>query len=89
MGQRRGIRQLDAHWQGHRVDTQFYFSPLEKPRRVMNLCVAQVAAPIYRVKTISIREPTVERFRSGTIDFSGGFVRRVKFRLGVFPTRYG
>ena len=52
----------------------------------MNVCIAQAAAAIYRVKTISIRKPTVERLRSRTIDFSGGFVRRVKFRPGASPT---
>ena len=83
MSERRGIRQLDAHRQGHRVDAQFYFGWLQRPRSVMNLCVAQAAAAIYRVQTISIRKPTVERFRSRTIDFSGGFVRRVKFRPGA------
>src|SRR4030095_3433388 len=85
MSERRGIRQLDAHWQGHRVDAQFYFGRLQRPRRVMNVCVAQAAAAVYRVKTISIRKPTVERLRSGTIDFSGGFVRRVQFRPGASP----
>src|SRR5262245_12561796 len=53
----------------------------------MNLCVAQAAAAIQRVKTISIREPTVERFRSRTIDISLGFVRSMKFRPAASPIR--
>src|SRR6266850_7926839 len=51
----------------------------------MNVCVAQATATTYRVKTIPIRKPTVERLRSRTIDFSCGFVRRVKFRPGASP----
>src|SRR5262245_53580683 len=53
----------------------------------MNLCVAQAAAAISRVKTISIRKPTVERFRSRTIDISLWFVRSMKFRPSASPIR--
>src|SRR5262245_2727420 len=52
----------------------------------MNLSVAQAAAAIHGVKTISVRKPPVECRRSRAIDFPGGFVRRVKFHPGAFPT---
>src|SRR5437870_13013647 len=83
MCKRRNIRKLDPEWVSHRVETQFHFRGLERPWQVMDVCVAHPALLVHRVKTITVSEPPVERFRSGTIDFSRGFVRRVKFRAGA------
>src|SRR5918995_98943 len=81
---RREFRELDTEWLGHRVDLQLDLRGLQRPWRMVDVAVAQPASAVYRIKAVSIGEPAIERFWSGTINGSSRFVRCVKLRTGAF-----